>query len=707
MSLLSTQTIAVLVAGAALRAATRRTPLAETLLAGLRFAKALPRAELPALLAPPPPGHVVTAAARREAAAEALAQPRFQGSFAPVRAALLGLDGTALAGFAKAARRDAEEWALIHEDFGGRELSTLALLALYAALGYALVAGIECARGLPPSATAAPVLLALGACACWALRERLLAVGRRGSLWAQRSEAERARLARLQGAEARYALGAAAALAALAFAAEAALLFWLPGGHGPSGGAAVPGAAARAAAEGLPLLDLGAGLRLGLAAPLRHGAAALALLLRRAASAEEAAAVAAAADPSDAALAAAAALVAAAVGALGALLFAPLRLAGRLAHALTSRQRLAAIASAPRRLAFRAWAAVHFYAPLAAAALWLRPLAELLVPRLLVRCGAADASRDCWPAGGLGGKRSGAADGGEPGALLALPVLTETQFLQLRAALVAGVALLQAGALRALLQASLDAGAHDQVERLVRAAEEAPANVAAAEAAERARVDRALGRPGAGGSTGGSAAAGAEAEADADAVRPSGYTPSQLDALAEELQKDHLRAKLGAASTGVLLLAAPALLGALALLLIRLGALEDGLGVCAAYGAGMQAAGLGGLVAPRGSRAPQSLVIDRVVSALDGRGGAGDLPLAAVGVELQAAFGAAFWRPVLSFALFFLLAAGVVMQETGWLLASIAPPRGGEAAEAEPAGEAAAPAAPAVAAAAADAKKQR
>ena len=224
MSLLPPQTVSVLVTGAALRAATRHRPLAETLLSGLRFSRALPRADLPVLLAPPPPGHAITEQARREAAAEVLAQPRLRDEFRPVRTALLGLEGTRLGGFAKAARREAEEWALIHEDFGGHELSTLALLALYAAFSYAMVAGIECVRGLPPSLTAAPVLAALVACACWALRERLLAIGRPGTVWAQRSEEERGRLARMQGLEARYTAGVALALAAAAFAAQAALL---------------------------------------------------------------------------------------------------------------------------------------------------------------------------------------------------------------------------------------------------------------------------------------------------------------------------------------------------------------------------------------------------------------------------------------------------------------------------------------------------
>jgi hypothetical protein len=186
-------------------------------------------------------------------------------------------------------------------------------------------------------------------------------------------------------------------------------------------------------------------------------------------------------------------------------------------------------------------------------------------------------------------------------------------------------------------------------------------------------------------------------------VRPSGYSASKLDQIAEELNKDHLRAFLGAANVGVLLLAAPAIFGALALLALRLGGLNGGLGVCSAYGAAMRAGGLGGLVVEPGSRAPPQLALERVVNALEGGsgGGGGALPLAAVGAQLQAAFGAAFWRPVLSFALWFLLAASVAMQEIGWLFSSLTPHRTERSSSPAVAEEA--PAAPSAAAAAAEA----
>jgi hypothetical protein len=300
---------------------------------------------------------------------------------------------------------------------------------------------------------------------------------------------------------------------------------------------------------------------------------------------------------------------------------------------------IAARASARPRLA-RAALRLWWYAPLFAAAAWVRPFgADFFVPADAVACAAGDVARDCRASlpGVAGGDAWAAllpvalARWALPAALAPPPLppglwLGETAFLRLR---VAAVLLFVAAHLRA-------------VQGTVQAVKDSYWRRAALAVARATRPGAPLAAPGA--------------------------PPAEpLRALLRAVEQQRIRAALAPMLT-MQVAAVPVAFGALAFLLVRLGGL-GGVGLCSA----LHGATGGALRLPGGGGAPPA-----------GGGGAGTigalfsalaaqlLPPAAAG-QLQsardsvlgAAAAPALWRPMLSYALFALLLTYAALLELG------------------------------------------
>lgn len=615
---------------------------------------------------------------RRDSARTALEAPRYTGGFEWSFLEVAGLDRFRL------------PHGLTWERMVAKDaFNVLTLLTVYVMIAYALVSTLECVRGLPPGMSANPMLFVLVVAVLWTLYNRLYEIGRKRSevqmalytgialttvscvamLWIYQSSPAAYPVASSFGA------GAAVPVATPSPAAAAEL-----DEHGNEI-AASPVAAAGATqqqtpsplplfyTEPLPFLDLGASLRYGLGNAVSKANGALVYLLGPWIN------IAAPSPDADASgsigLGVWVLLISSILGATCAFLFPPALRVAKLFHAVTSD------AAMMKKPLTQAWVYIWFYWPLIVSVLWVRPLiADRMVPRTLARCSATSIARDCSVLPVLNATSSASPDSGLPSianpspspapsttgdALYdALPRLTgvaftETQWLQIRIGMVVLFALYHMFSIRSMLAVALQSGRDDQVTTVAKAAAEAPNSRVRMSKEKLANLSK------------------------SGPLQMSGYTPDELNKIEYACAVDASRSILSITLVGLQLLAVPALLLSLALLTVRLGGLDGGLGVCTACSAGLEAAGLGSILrAVRATGPPKADAIEKLLDILVyGVDNAPSLQKEAVAGGIGSVMASskqaltvltsAFWRPVLSYSLFFILVSFFLMQEFGYV----------------------------------------
>lgn len=697
MSFIPPTTIAVMLSANVVRLFTRRLPAHEQVLHGLTYHAAIPSSDLPALLEPSPEGYIISEASRKKTIQELLSQGRFKRRF----------EYSTVQGALPAGLR--QPWEEIEEHFGGRELGIVTQVLAFSVVAHISVSTIECFQGNPPGISTIPVFFALVAAICISLVRRLVAatVVSKGSsdpktgtnAAAQRSETYYAFIFALA-----FSIVTASFLSYFLFIAEGTqhLGGYLPSlsGNGGSVDSTTTVRAAQQSSQELPWLDLGASLRLGVGHFASRMETASSLMFNWDAAKDTSSIEAETSYdslPSTFALAAFIAVISPVLGGLSALLFSPSRRVGRLAHEMSTDaafksagQGQETITGVSTYLMYRLWTFLQFYSPLVVSLLWIRPMVGyVFVSSLLVRCSPESVSRECFPVDFVPSPPPQSEDSFIiTGALFTAPSLTDSQWLQVRMTALLIVCAFQIYNIRNLVQASLKKSESDQVDHVSSAAIESPVE----------KVTLAALASAASGNSKKPAAASAKTSAALPTKAgplPSGYSSSQLAEITETLFMDQLKAVLSAASVAVLTLSVPALLAGLSLLSLRTGGFVGGVGVCsssktllsyvieAVYSALNFTGKVPSLIPDPGSFPPRRSALELLLEAANGAETSRTSPVVELGTSasetgrhlvliirtIADAFGPSFWRPVMSFSLWWLLVTSSLMQEFGFLLA--------------------------------------
>jgi len=706
MSFIPPTTIAVMLSANVVRLFTRRLPAHEQVLHGLTYNAAIPSSDLPALLEPSPEGYIIPESSRKTSVRELLSQGRFKRRF----------EYSTVQGSLPAGLR--QPWEEIEEHFGGRELGIVTQVLAFSVIAHISVSTIECFQGNPPGISTIPVFFALVAAICISLVRRLVAatvVSKSKSSTnerptsgtnpaGQRSETYYAFIFAFA-----FSIVTASFLSYFLFIAEGTEFLggYLPslgmiGGSG-SGDINSPNVRlAKQSSQELPWLDLGASLRLGIGHFSSRMETVWSLLFNWNAHIEARATLEESSSshdslPSTFALIVFIAVISPVLGGISALLFSPSRRVGRLAHEMSTESAFKAagqgqetITGVSTYLLYRLWTFLQFYGPLVVSLLWIRPMVGyVFVSPLLVRCSEEAVSRECFPPDFIQTTPSSPAQDSfiSSGALFTAPSLTDSQWLQVRLTALLAVCAFQVYNIRSLVQLSLRKSESDQVDHVVGAAIASPVEKVTLDALALA-------------ASGQTKKANTESKTSSTSLpksgpQPSGYTSSQLAEITETLFMDQLKAVLSAASVAVLTLSVPALLIGLALLALRTGGFVGGMGVCSAsksllsylmdalYSALQLGSKAPSFIPEPGSFPPRRSALELLLDAANGAQSSGTVSLVELGTSasetgrhlalvistLADALGPSFWRPVMSFSVWWLLVVSALMQEFGFLLA--------------------------------------
>jgi len=695
MSFIPPTTIAVMLSANMVRLFTRRLPALEQVLHGLTYHAAIPSSDLPALLEPSPEGYIISEASRKKTIQELLSQGRFKRRF----------EYSTVQGALPAGLR--QPWEEIEEHFGGRELGIVTQVLAFSLIAHISVSTIECFQGNPPGISTIPVFFALVAAICISLVRRLVAatVVSKGSgvpktgtnAAAQRSETCYAFIFALA-----FSIVTASFLSYFLFIAEGTqhLGGYLPSLSGDGGivDSTTTVRAAQQSSQELPWLDLGASLRLGVGHFASRMETAASLMFNWDVTSSLESETSYDSLPSTFALIGFIAVISPVLGGLSALLFSPSRRVGRLAHEMSTDAAFKAagqgqetITGVSTYLMYRLWTFLQFYSPLVVSLLWIRPMVGyVFVSSLLVRCSPESVSRECFPVDFVPSPTPQSEDSFiTTGALFTAPSLTDSQWLQVRMTALLIVCAFQIYNIRNLVQASLKKSESDQVDHVSSAAIESPVEkvtLAALASAASGNSKKPVAVP---------AKPSTALPTTKTGPLPSGYSSSQLAEITETLFMDQLKAVLSAASVAVLTLSVPALLAGLALLSLRTGGFVGGVGACSAsktllsylieavYSALNFTGKAPSLIPDPGSFPPRRSALELLLEAANGAETSRTSPVVELGTSASEtgrhlvliirtvadAFGPSFWRPVMSFSLWWILVTSSLMQEFGFLLA--------------------------------------
>jgi len=706
MSFIPPTTIAVMLSANMVRLFTRRFPAHEQVLNGLTYHAPIPLSDLPTLLEPSPDGYIISESARKKSVQELLAQSRFQRRFqySNVQDALpLGLR---------------QPWEEIEEQFGGRELGIVSQVLAFSLIAHISVSAIECVQGNPPGISTIPVFLALILTICICLVRRLVAA----NVVTKSSTSPKTATDIVHQSETFYAFVFAVAFSlATAFFLVYFLFFaegttylggYLPEASGTSSSATLY--IAKRSSQELPWLDLGASLSLGIGHFASRMDRAISLIFNFDTQADASSIIETLDEtnilydsrPSMLTLLGFIGVLSPILGGISALLFSPSRRIGRLSYDLSTEEALKAAGKGQDPfigvtgyLTYRLWTFLQFFGPLIISLLWIRPMVGyVIVSPLLIRCNPDSVSRDCFPIDFVPTKTSFTSvdDSSQSltGSLFTAPSLTDSQWLQVRISALLLVCVFQIYNLRRIVQLSLKKSESDQADHIATAAIESPVEkvklAALADAASGKKKNE------------------SESSKNSSSTIPisnpmlSGYSSTQLAELTETLFMDQLKAVLSAASVAVLTLSVPALLLGLALLLLRTGGFIGGLGVCSSsrnllsygferiYSTFKFTSSIPSLLPVPGSFPPKRSALELLLDAASGVSGISSTKsnegigmvteikntasisgkhLALIIHTIADALGPSFWRPVLSFSLWWILVTCVLMQEFGYLIA--------------------------------------
>lgn len=707
MSFIPPTTIAVMLSANVVRLFTRRFPAHEQVLNGLTYHAPIPLSDLPTLLEPSPDGYIISESARKKSAQELLAQSRFQRRFqySNVQDALpLGLR---------------QPWEEIEEQFGGRELGIVSQVLAFSLIAHISVSAIECVQGNPPGISTIPVFFALILAICICLVRRLVAA----NVVSKTSTNSKTATDIVHQSETFYAF-----VFSLAFSLVTALflvyfLFFVEGttylgGYLPEASGASSSATlyiAKRSSQELPWLDLGASLSLGIGHFASRMDRAVSLIFNFDTQADASSIIETLEEtyilydsrPSMLTVLGFIGVLSPILGGISALLFSPSRRIGRLSHDLSTEEALKAAGKGQDTfigvtgyLTYRLWTFLQFFGPLIISLLWIRPMVGyVFVSPLLIRCNPESVSRDCFPIDFVrtttGVTSVDDSSQSLTGSLFTAPSLTDSQWLQVRISALLLVCVFQIYNLRRIVQLSLKKSELDQADHIATAAIESPVEkvklAALADAASGKKKNE------------------SESSKKSSSTIPisnpmlSGYSSTQLAELTETLFMDQLKAVLSAASVAVLTLSVPALLLGLALLSLRTGGFIGGLGVCSSsrnllsygferiYSTFKFTSSIPSLLPEPGSFPPKRSALELLLDAASGGASGMSSTKSSEGIGMVTeikntasisgkhlaliihtiadALGPSFWRPVLSFSLWWILVTCVLMQEFGYLIA--------------------------------------